>query len=94
MSCTLCHNVPDERRKPWKEKSQRKLLKAFRKESSRHVLVIEADMAEDDRRNVFSISNRLRLAGNELIAIMRNSIEQLLRTKRYMESAGITAGER
>ena len=60
-----------------------KLLKAFRKESSRHVLVIEADMAEDDRRNVFSISNRLRLAGNELIAIMRNSIEQLLRTKRY-----------
>ena len=40
------------------------LLKAFRKESSRHVLVIEADMAEDDRRNVFSISNRLRLAGN------------------------------
>ena len=44
-----------------------KLLKAFRKESSRHVLVIEADMAEDDRRNVFSISNRLRLAGNELV---------------------------
>lgn len=60
-----------------------KLLKAFRKESSRHVLVIEADMAEDDRRNVFSISNRLRLAGNELIATMRNNIAQLLRTKRY-----------
>ena len=59
------------------------LLKAFRKESSRHVLVIEADMAEDDRRNVFSISNRLRLAGNELIATMRNNIAQLLRTKRY-----------
>ena len=61
----------------------KKLLKAFRKESSRHVLVIEADMAEDDRRNVFSISNRLRLAGNELIATMRNNIAQLLRTKRY-----------
>ena len=60
-----------------------KLLKAFRKESSRHVLVIEADMAEDDRRNVFSISNRLRLAGNELVATMRKNIAQLLRTKRY-----------
>ena len=61
----------------------RRLLKAFRKESDRHVLVIEADMAEDDKRNVFSISNHLRLAGNELIAIMRRNMEQLLRTKRY-----------
>ena len=43
-------------------------LNMLRKKSSRHVLVIEADMAEDDKRNVFSISNRLRLAGNELIA--------------------------
>ena len=58
-------------------------LKLFRKKSSRHVLVIEADMAEDDKRNVFSISNRLRLAGNELIAIMRDNMEQLVRTKRY-----------
>ena len=55
----------------------------LRKKSSRHVLVIEADMAEDDKRNVFSISNRLRLAGNELIAIMRDNMEQLVRTKRY-----------
>ena len=58
-------------------------LNMLRKKSSRHVLVIEADMAEDDKRNVFSISNRLRLAGNELIAIMRDNMEQLVRTKRY-----------
>lgn len=49
-------------------------LRMFRKKSSRHVLVIEACMAEDDKRRLFNISNRLRLAGNELIAIMRNSI--------------------
>ena len=58
-------------------------LKLFRKESCRHVLVVEADMKEDDRRRLFSISNRLRLAGNELIAMMRNNMEQLQRTKRY-----------
>ena len=58
-------------------------LNMLRNKSSRHVLVIEADMAEDDKRNVFSISNRLRLAGNELIAIMRDNMEQLVRTKRY-----------
>ena len=58
-------------------------LNLLRKKSSRHVLVIEACMAEDDKRKFFNISNRLRLAGNELIALMRNSIEQLLRTKRY-----------
>ena len=58
-------------------------LNLLRKKSSRHVLVIEACMAEGDKRRLFNISNRLRLAGNELIAIMRNSIEQLLRTKRY-----------
>ena len=58
-------------------------LRMFRKKSSRHVLVIEACMAEDDKRRLFNISNRLRLAGNDLIALMRNSIEQLLRTKRY-----------
>lgn len=59
------------------------MLKAFRKESGRHVLVIEASMGEDDKRKVFNISKRLRLAGNELTALMRNNIGQLLRTKRY-----------
>ena len=64
-------------------KDIRKPLKAFRKESDRHVLVIEASMGEDEKRRSFNISNRLRLAGNELIALMRNSTIQLMRTKRY-----------
>ena len=55
--------------------------KLLRNKSCRHVLVIEAGIAEDDKRNFFSISNRLRLAGNELTALMRNNMEQLLRTK-------------
>ncbi len=58
-------------------------MKSLRKKSSRHVLVIEADMSEDEKRRIFSIADRLRLAGNELTALMRNSIIQLLRTKRY-----------
>lgn len=56
---------------------------AFHKASGRHVLVIEADMSEDNKRRVFNISNRLRLAGNELTALMRNNLIQLLRTKKY-----------
>ena len=56
---------------------------AFHKASERHVLVIEACMGEDDKRRVFNNSNRLRLAGNELIALMRSNISQLLRTKKY-----------
>ena len=56
---------------------------AFHKASERHVLVIEACMGEDDKRRVFNNSNRLRLAGNELTALMRKNISQLLRTKRY-----------
>ena len=56
---------------------------AFHKASERHVLVIEACMCEDDKRRVFNNSNRLRLAGNELTALMRKNISQLLRTKKY-----------
>ena len=52
-------------------------LNLLRKKSSRHVLVIEAGMAEDDKRNVFSISNRLRLAGNELIATASPTVSAL-----------------
>ena len=58
-------------------------MKSLRKKSSRHVLVIEADMSEDEKRRIFNIADRLRLAGNELTALMRNSIIQLLGTKRY-----------
>ena len=56
---------------------------AFHKASGRHVLVIEADMSENNKRRIFNISNRLRLAGNDLTALMRNNLIQLLRTKKY-----------
>lgn len=65
------------------ENEEKKLLKAFRKQSVRHVLVLEACLSEDGKRRFFNISNRLRLAGNELTTIMRKNITQLLRTKRY-----------
>lgn len=61
----------------------KKQLKAFRKESPRHVLIIEADMSEEAKRGFFSIANRLRLAGNELTSLMSNNIIQLQRTKKY-----------
>ena len=76
-------------------KDAKKLLQSFRNDSCRHVLVLEADMCEDGKRHVFSISNRLRLAGNELIAIMRDNMEQLVRTKRYRKLKALygNAGE-
>ena len=58
-------------------------MKSLRKKSSRHVLVLEADMDEKSKRSIFGMADRLRLAGNELTALMRNSIIQLFRTKRY-----------
>ena len=58
-------------------------MKSLRKKSPRHVLVLEADMDEKSKRSIFGMADRLRLAGNELTALMKNSISQLLRTKRY-----------
>ena len=58
-------------------------MKSLRKKSPRHVLVLEAYMDEKSKRSIFGMADRLRLAGNELTALMRNSITQLLRTKRY-----------
>lgn len=46
--------------------------KSLKSKSARHVLVIESDMSEDDRRRVFNIAGRLRLAGNELTALMKS----------------------
>lgn len=58
-------------------------LKQFHKVTSRHVLVLEADIKEQDKRRLLHTSNTIRIAGNELIAIMKKQYEQLLRTKRY-----------
>ena len=55
----------------------------FHKITSRHVLVLEADVDECDRRKLIHISNIIRIAGNELTAIMKKNYEQLTRTKKY-----------
>ena len=55
----------------------------FHKITSRHVLVLEADISECNKRELLHMSNIIRIAGNELIAVMKKQYEQLLRTKRY-----------
>ena len=60
-----------------------KQLKEYRKHSNRHVLVVETNMPSPDAQRIFAISDRLRKAGNELVAVMRNRYYQLMRTKRY-----------
>ena len=58
-------------------------IRQFHKETNRHILVIETDLLEPDTRKVFAVSDRLRKAGNELVAVMQKSLHQLMRTKRY-----------
>lgn len=58
-------------------------LKQFHKVTDRHVLVLEADISEYDKRELLHMSNIIRVADNELIAVMKKQYEQLLRTKRY-----------
>lgn len=58
-------------------------LKQFHKATDRHVLVLEADISEYDKRELLHMPNIIRVAGNELIAVMKKQYEQLLRTKRY-----------
>ena len=61
----------------------KKLLKLFHKYSDRHVLVAETDMSYCDIQKVVLISDKLRRAGNRLVAIMLKNYNQLMRTKRY-----------
>ena len=72
-----------------KEKSQKsteeKTMKQYRAAAKRHVLTLEADVTEQQRRELLHMSNLLRIAGNELIAEMRKNLEQLKRTKKYRE---------
>ena len=55
----------------------------FHKITSRHVLVLEANVDERNRRKLIHMSNIIRIAGNELTAIMKKNHEQLTRTKKY-----------
>ena len=60
-----------------------KLLKQYHKVSERHILAVESDMPYSDILQVVTLSDKIRKAGNELVALMRKNYEQLLRTKRY-----------
>ena len=72
-----------------KEKNEKsteeKTMKQYRAAAKRHVLKLEADVTEQQRRELLHMSNLLRIAGNELIAEMRKNLEQLKRTKKYRE---------
>ena len=57
------------KRKPKTE--YQKKLDTYRQLSSRHVLVLEADMSEDDKRTLFHEAELIRKAGNELTGIMK-----------------------
>jgi hypothetical protein len=60
--------------------------KRHRAATSRHVLVLEAQIKEDDKRKLFHIANDLRVYGNHLTNIAQKRLSQLFRTKAYREA--------
>lgn len=60
--------------------------KRHRAATSRHVLVLEAQIKEDDKRKLFHIANDLRVYGNHLTNIAQKRVSQLFRTKAYREA--------
>ena len=47
-----------------------KILKQYHKVSERHILVVESDMPYSDILRVVTLSDKIRKAGNELVALM------------------------
>ena len=66
-----------------KKEEYNQFLKQYHKYSDRHILVVETDLPSCDIQKIVAISQKLRKAGNELVALMKKKYEQLLRTKRY-----------
>lgn len=64
---------------------------AFRKVSSRHVVVFEADMDAVQKQHCFHVAENLRIAGNELSILMMKRYDQLIRTKRYRKLSHLYA---
>lgn len=58
-------------------------LKAYRRCSDRHVLVLETNLTYVEKCQVFHYADLIRKAGNELTGIMKKRYDQLVRTKRY-----------
>lgn len=60
-----------------------KALREYHRSSPRHVLVLEADLTEDEKRRIFHDADLIRQCGNTLVGIMKRNYEQMIRTKRY-----------
>ena len=58
-------------------------LKAYRRCSDRHVLVLETNLTYVEKCQIFHYADSVRKAGNELTGIMKKRYDQLVRTKRY-----------
>lgn len=56
---------------------------SYRRKADRHVLVLEADMTEDEKRRAFGLSDQLRICGNQLTAKLSKRMRQLFQTKKY-----------
>ena len=65
------------------DKEYKDALKKLHKATHRHILVVETNIPQDKARQILSLSDKVRKAGNELVAVMRNKYTQLCRTKRY-----------
>ena len=61
----------------------KQMLRTYHKLSDRHVLVLETDLSYQDKCKIFHYADLERKAGNELVALMKNNYEQLIRTKKY-----------
>ncbi|MBQ8234531.1 MAG: hypothetical protein IJZ36_02985, partial [Bacilli bacterium] len=68
---------------------EKDLIKEYHKLSARHVLVLEADMSQQEIDRVVRYADKERKAGNELVGEMRKRYEQLIRTKRYRKLLGL-----
>lgn len=53
-----------------------KCLREYHKTSPRHVIVLEADLPEDEKRHLFHQADLLRQCGNELLGIMKRNHKQ------------------
>jgi len=66
-----------------KSSEDSKLKRKYHKASPKHVLVLETDLSYQNKCKIFHCAELERKAGNDLIAIMKNNYEQLIRTKKY-----------
>ena len=58
-------------------------LKAYRRCSDRHVLVLETNLTYVEKCQIFNYADLICKAGNELTGIMKKRYDQLVRTKGY-----------